>query len=350
MLKVGLVGCGRVSQRYIEVFRDEIKNAAVSAVCDPISAKAERVGRELNARPFSTIASMINEGGVDAAVILSESGYHSKHVNEVLSMGRHVIVEKPAALSSKEVIEDAARAKKKGLMYAPILQNRYNPAMRALKKAMDSGRFGKITLATVRLRWCRFQDYYEDGWHGTWKMDGGVINQQALHHVDALRWIAGPVHKVVASQGQLVNRLEAEDTSVALCEFESGAKGVIEATTAARPIDLEASISIIGDKGLAEIGGIALNKIEKWQFIDSLPEDALTPTQCSQIVPSGYGLSHGPLMQDIVDRLNKGSIEPPITGEDATHAIDLIHAIYHSVEVGGWVSMRDHPQSNRLGR
>jgi len=219
-----------------------------------------------------------------------------------------------------------------------------------LKKTYDEGRFGKIVLATIRLRWCRFQEYYEDDWHGTWAMDGGVINQQAIHHVDALRWICGPVNEVSAMQSNALNRLEAEDTTVATLRFENGALGVIEATTATRPEDFEASISVVGEKGFALIGGIALNKIERWQFIEQKPEDNTIPQEYSQEVPTGYGLSHGPLMQIIVDRLNNGIMEPPITGSDTVPTMQLVHAIYRSAELGAPVKLSDNPISERLGK
>jgi UDP-N-acetyl-2-amino-2-deoxyglucuronate dehydrogenase len=219
-----------------------------------------------------------------------------------------------------------------------------------LKEAYDEGRFGKITLATVRLRWCREQAYYEDGWHGTWKMDGGVISQQAFHHIDALQWICGRPSSVVAAQTNSINQLEAEDTMVATIKFLDGALGVIEATTAARPRDFEASLSLVGEKGLVLIGGIALNKIEMWEFVNSRSEDITIPSDFSEEVPTGYGLSHGRLIQEIVDRLSKGNINPPISGSDALPAVELVHALYRSVETANWVDLEDHPLSARLGR
>jgi predicted dehydrogenase len=241
-------------------------------------------------------------------------------------------------------------AQKRNLMYAPILQNRYNPAVRALKAAVDAGRFGRISSISVRLRWCRFQDYYDDGWHGTWRMDGGVINQQALHHVDALRWVGGAIAEVVSLQTKAVNQLEAEDTTSALVRFESGAQGIIEATTAARPIDFEASISVVGERGLAQIGGIALNKIVDWKFIDQNDADMELVKRASQEVPTGYGLSHGPLLNDIFDRIIANNYSSPISATDAASTLELIHAVYRSDELKSWVRLSDNPRSSRLGQ
>ena len=167
-------------------------------------------------------------------------------------------------------------------------------------------------------------------------MDGGVISQQTIHHLDALQWICGEVDEVCSSSGKMLNKLEAEDTMTALTKFKSGAMGVIEATTAARPEDFEASLSIVGETGMVEIGGIALNKINTWKFVHSTAEDEKIPSDYSNEVPSGYGLSHGPLLKEIIGRLKK-KYTPPISGTDCLPTISLVHALYASDESRSWV-------------
>ena len=230
-----------------------------------------------------------------------------------------------------------------------MFQNRFNPAIIQLREAWLAGRFGNLVTATIRLRWCRYQDYYEDGWHGTWAMDGGVINQQAIHHLDVLDWICGPIESVCAAEGNLANILEAEDTLVACVKFKNGALGTIEATTAARPKDYEASLSVVGDKGTVVIGGIALNKVEIWDFVSPSREDATVKIACSQEVPSGYGLSHGPLLEEIAARICSESGVLPIPAEEGMRTVSLVHALYASIEKGGWVSLCNKPMSVRLG-
>ena len=192
--------------------------------------------------------------------------------------------------------ELARLANEKKLMIGVAFQNRFNPAICCLRNAVQHKLFGRVISATIRLRLCRYQDYFEDGWHGTWSQDGGVINQQAIHHVDVLNWLIGPVDTVCATITNRLNKLEAEDTMVACLRFSDGALGTIEATTAARPRDFEASLSIVGENGMAQVGGIALNRIETWQFIKVEPEDDKIPERFSQEVPNGYGLSHGPML------------------------------------------------------
>jgi UDP-N-acetyl-2-amino-2-deoxyglucuronate dehydrogenase len=350
MQRIGILGCGRVSRRYLEVCRDELKDATVTVVCDLKHELAQSIAAELNAEATYSLESLLQKDNVDVIVILTESGKHGTHARQILEAGKHVIVEKPAAMLPDEVLMNEQLAAEKELMYAVIHQNRLNPALQVLKKHYDSGRFGKIVLATIRLRWCRYQEYYNDGWHGTWAMDGGVLNQQAIHHLDALEWICGPIDRVVAAQSNALNQLEAEDTTVATVKFVNGALGNIEVTTAARPEDFEASISIVGENGMVVVGGIALNQIETWKFVVPLPEDSSIPVQHSQKVPSGYGLSHGPMLQELVDRLNEGRLDPLVSGTDAVHCIQLSHAIYCSVEEGGWVQLVDNPLSSRLGK
>ena len=140
-----------------------------------------------------------------------------------------------------------------------------------LKKALDQGRFGKLIMGTVRVRWCRTQEYYDqDPWRGSWEFDGGVLCNQASHHIDLLEWMMGDIESVFAKGLTALADIEAEDTAVAVLKFRSGALGIIEATTATRPKDLEGSISILGELGSVEIGGFAANELKTWNFSEAL--------------------------------------------------------------------------------
>lgn len=351
MIRFGILGAGRVvKNRYVEVFRDELQNCRVVMVCDKVNEKSDEVAKLLNAEAVYQREELYNNSDIDVVLVATESGKHFKHSMEALQSGKHVIVEKPPALMPEEIISCEKYAKEKGLMFAVVFQNRLNPAMQILKKTYEEDRFGKIVLATIRLRWCRYQDYYEDGWHGTWAMDGGVINQQAIHHIDALQWVCGKISSVVAAQTNALNTLEAEDTTVGIVKFENNVLGVVEATTAARPEDFEASMSVVGEKGMVVIGGIALNKIHTWNFVEKRSEDEIIPSTYSQEVPTGYGLSHGPLVQKIVDLLSSGNTSPPITGTDTLDTMALVHALYSSSETGKWVRLKNNPMSERLGK
>jgi len=349
--RIALLGCGRVAQHYVKILTDyhPIDAFEVVACCDQIKDKAESTAASLGGDAFTDLDAMLESSKPDLVFVLTRSGDHDAHAQTVLEAGRHVIVEKPIALNPDKVAALDALAREKGLMFGGVFQNRYNPAMICLAEAMRRGRFGRIVTATVRLRWCRTQDYYEDGWHGTWKQDGGVANQQAIHHIDALNWICGPVEAVCASATKRLNQLEAEDTITAVAKFSNGALGTIEATTAARPEDFEASLSVVGETGMAQIGGVALNHIDLWQFVEPLGGDADVPEKFSQDVPTGYGLGHGPFMADLAERLSAGSIEPPISAGESVKAVELVHALYASAERDAWVKLSESPRSSRLG-
>lgn len=350
-MTVAIVGAGRVAQHYRTMLRAPgVSGWRMVGVCDLDAARADSLARHFACPSFADYHTMLDRSRPDLALVLTPSGLHHEHARAALERGVHVLVEKPIAMRPAQARELASLARDRGLMYGVVFQNRLNPAIRCLRDALRQGRFGTIVTATIRLRWCRYQDYYEDGWHGTWTNDGGVINQQAIHHVDALNWLLGPVAAVNAATANRLNRLEAEDTMVATVRFASGALGTIEATTAARPEDFEASLSVVGETGMAVVGGIALNKVETWRFVEPMPGDMDAPARCSQDVPNGYGLSHGPLLQQAIDALREGRIDAPVPADEGIATTAVVHALYRSEELGGWVSVADDAVSERLGR
>jgi UDP-N-acetyl-2-amino-2-deoxyglucuronate dehydrogenase len=350
-VKLAMLGCGRVAQHHRKILKsNHVGGFSISACCDPVLEKADDMARSFDATVYTEMEDMLATTDAVAVLVLTPSGDHYEHAKKVLESGRHAIVEKPITLIPEQCRELTEYAAENGLMYGVIFQNRYNPAVQHLKRTLELGRFGKLATATIRIRWCRYQDYYEDEWHGTWKMDGGVINQQAIHHVDALNWLFGPVKTVCATLGRQVNSPEAEDTMIAILRMESGVLSTIEATTAARPDDFEASLSVVGEGGTAVIGGIALNEIHTWTFVEPEAEDALVAEQYSQEVPTGYGLSHRVILQDYIDRLAEGRTDAPVSGTDGVRAVELVHAIYASCETTSWVDLADAPRSQLLGK
>lgn len=350
-IRIAAIGCGRVAQHYRKILdAGMVSGWQMVGFCDVLADRAADFAGHFGAQAFGCYEDMLDRCRPDLVLVLTPSGLHYPHTLLALERGLHVLVEKPITMLPSQARELDALARAKGVMYGVAFQNRLNPAIRCLREALDRGRFGRVVTATIRLRWCRYQDYYEDGWHGTWAQDGGVINQQAIHHVDALNWLLGPVDAVCAVTGNRLNWLEAEDTMVAAVRFKSGALGTIEATTAARPEDFEASLSVVGEKGMALIGGIALNKVETWRFIEVLSEDAEAPQKFSRDVPNGYGLSHGPLLQQVIDTLRAGGTEPPVPAQQAISTTELVHALYRSDELGGWISLASQPVSERLGK
>ena len=350
-IRIAIIGCGRVAQHYKRMFvSGVVSNWKLVGFCDILSDRSEYFAEHFKAKSFKNFESMLESEKPDLVLILTPSGLHYQHTKIAFNYNCNVLCEKPITMLPSQAEELKKIAFEKKLMYGTAFQNRLNPAIIALEKAIKDDRFGKIITATIRLRWCRYQDYYEDGWHGTWAQDGGVINQQAIHHVDAINWLLGPIESVNATITNRLNDLEAEDTLVAIMKFENGALGTIEATTAARPEDFEASLSVVGEKGMVLIGGIALNKIETWEFIEPNSADGSIPDQFSQEVETGYGISHGPLLQSVIDALQINNIDTLVSPDEAVNTARVVHALYKSDEDRCWVKLKDKPISKRLGR
>jgi UDP-N-acetyl-2-amino-2-deoxyglucuronate dehydrogenase len=350
-IRIVTIGCGRVAQHYKKILDSGVvTNWSMVGFYDILSERSKEFSQIFNTKSYESFESMLETARPDLVLILTPSGLHYQHTKIAFDYNCNVLCEKPVTMLPSQAEELKEIAQEKNLMYGTAFQNRLNPAIMALDRAIKNNRFGKIITATIRIRWCRYQDYYEDGWHGTWAQDGGVINQQAIHHVDAVNWLLGPIESVNATMTNRLNDLEAEDTLVAIMKFKNGALGTMEATTAARPKDFEASLSIVGEKGMVLVGGIALNKIETWEFVEPLQDDATISEQCSQKVETGYGISHGPLLQGVIDTLLDGRIDTLVSPEDAIKTAKVVHALYKSDEERCWVKLADNPVSNRLGK
>ncbi len=346
-LKVALMGCGRISKRHAAVLHDQAPGATLAAVCDIISARAESTGKQYDVPYFTSVARMIAAIQPDILAILTPSGNHSHHINLVAGTVPHIIVEKPLALTTTDIIDAHDACEQSGTTLTVVHQNRYNLPVLRLRQAIDENRLGNITLATIRVRWSRAQDYYTD-WHGTWKYAGGVLANQAIHHVDLLRLFCGPVDTVYAYAVTASVQAEVEDTLVAVLKFKSGALGTIEATTATRPVDLEGSLSILGDKGTVEIGGFAVNKMLHWEFIDKRPDDFEIACLCEN-PPNIYGFGHKAFYQDYIRHIQSNQL-PPISWQDGYNVVEVIEAIYESVETGAEVKVGSPTSHIRLGK
>lgn len=351
MLKFGLVGCGRISIRHAQLLGEgAIQGARLAAVCDIVAEKAEKVSQKYKVPPFSDMHEMMEREQPDVVVVLTESGYHARHVIELARHGKHIMVEKPMALTLSDADGMISSCDKAGIKLFVVKQNRFNVPVVKLREAMEANRFGKLVMGTIRVRWCRPQAYYDqDSWRGTWALDGGVLTNQASHHVDLLEWMMGEVESVFGVTSTALVDIEAEDTAVVALRFRNGAIGVIEATTATRPKDLEGSISILGEKGTVEIGGFAVNEMKTWNFVDAEPADEAVRTKYSVNPPNVYGFGHQAYYDHVVNAVaNDGP--NLVDGLEGRRSLELINAIYESVETGRQVYLRFNPTNVRLGR
>jgi UDP-N-acetyl-2-amino-2-deoxyglucuronate dehydrogenase len=350
-LKFGLVGCGRIVRKHAETLTGALKEKAqLAAVCDIKPERAKTTGEKYQVPYFTSYDDMLKSIDVDVITILTESGNHARHTIDIVNKYRkHIVVEKPMALLLDDADQMIRACDEAGVKLFIVKQNRYNLPVMKLREALEAGRFGKLVMGSVRVRWSRNQQYYDqDAWRGTWAMDGGVFANQASHHIDLLKWMLGnPVSVFAKSATQLVN-IETEDTGVAIITFENGTVGVVEATTATRPKDLEGSLSILGEKGTVEIGGFAVNEMKIWNFQDQQPQDTEVLKTYRQNPPDVYGFGHIKYLENVIDTINKKE-QALVDGLEGRKSLELISAIYESIETGKEVHLRFRPSRCRLG-
>lgn len=351
MLRFGLVGCGRIAKRHSELLgNNQILGARLQAVCDIHLDRARQIGEKFGVRYYSDMHEMMASGEIDVAVVLTPSGEHADNVIALAKYGKDIVVEKPMALTLDDADAMIKACDAQGCRLFVVKQNRFNVPVQKLREAVDDGRFGKLVLGTIRVRWCRTQDYYDqDGWRGTWAQDGGVLTNQASHHIDLLEWMMGEVESVFAKSTTALVNVETEDTAVVTVKFRNGALGVIEATTAARPKDLEGSISVLGEKGAVEIGGFAVNQMKNWAFVEPMKDDDKVLNAYSVNPPNVYGFGHQMYYEHVVDCIvNKRSAL--VDGLEGRKSLELIMAIYESIETGKEVFLRFRPSRCKLGQ
>jgi UDP-N-acetyl-2-amino-2-deoxyglucuronate dehydrogenase len=352
-LGFALVGCGRIAQRYSDIFASEyLANGRLIAACDVDQARADKLAARHGIPSYTDFHRMLAEleREIDIICILTESGRHAQHATELAAYGKHLIVEKPMALTLEDADRMIAACDAGGIKLFIVKQNRYNLPVRKLREALDQGRFGKLVMGTTRVRWCRRQDYYDqDSWRGTWALDGGVFANQASHHVDLLQWCLGQPTSVFARGRAALAKIETEDTGAAIITFANGALGLIEATTATRPVDLEGSLSILGEKGTVEIGGFAANKINIWRFEEPNAEDEEVVTRYRENPPNVYGYGHIAYLEHVLESVMNGS-PSLVDGLEGRKSLELITAIYESMATSRPIRIGFGERQSPLGR
>ena len=352
-LGFALVGCGRIAVKHAQLLGGgEIPGARLVAVCDIVPERAEALGAKHDVPHFTDMHEMMEVHGVDVDVVcvLTESGLHAEHTIALSRHGKHVVVEKPMALTLTDADAMITACDEAGVRLFVVKQNRYNLPVVKMREALEAGRFGDLVMGTVRVRWSRDQAYYDrDAWRGTWALDGGVFTNQASHHIDLLEWCMGPPATVFTRTRTALVDIESEDTGVAVITFKNGALGVVEATTATRPADLEGSLSLLGSRGNVEIGGFAVNQMRQWNFTEGLPGDAEGLEKYSENPPNVYGFGHVAYLRHVVDVLSNGA-PSLVDGSEGRKSLELIHAIYQSAETGTEITIGPDSHSGKLGR
>ena len=337
VMRFGLIGCGRVAPRHAESLLS-LPGARLIAVADVRATRAERFAAQYHAVAHTDYRDLLARPDVDVVNICTPSGLHAQMAIEAMQAGKHVIVEKPIALSLADADRMIGAARWCGVKLCVVLQNRYNPPMQDLKQVVESGLLGRLLLGNATVRWYRPQEYYEDGWHGTWAMDGGALMNQSIHHIDALQWLLGRPESVFAYSATLAHRMEAEDIGVASIRFHGGTLGVVEGSTVTYPENLEGSVTIFGERGSLKVGGTALNRKVMWKVAGELEHEKELLTREQVDPPSVYGTSHRAVIADMIEAILANRV-PKTDGREAKKSLALVLAMYESARTGQPVNL-----------
>ena len=345
-VKVAVIGCGRVSGHHCRSIA-ETEGVELVAVCDLIREKANVYRDQFGAKAYDNYHRMLIENPqIDTVAIITPSGMHYEHALDIISRYRkNIIVEKPTFMRPSQVREVYARAASAGVQVFAVFQNRHNLAVKRVLHGLAHGELGQLRSVAVRVRWCRPQRYYDLApWRGTFSMDGGCLTNQGIHHIDLLRRMGGEVRRVCSIHKTLGADIEVEDTAAAAIEFENGAIGALEITTAARPIDYEASLSLVCENGLAQIGGIAVNELQVYT-----PDPEACAKNSEDFSGNVYGHGHVKIYEEIVAFFQKGQ-KYPVPYEDTLATIQLLNSFYLADEAQTWIGVTAAGDSARLGR
>lgn len=325
----GLIGCGRISKNHLESIK-ALSGARLVAVSDVKEEALSAAVAKYSCQGYSDYRDLLLNPEVDIINICTESGLHAQIAIDAMKAGKHVLVEKPMAMSLAEADAMIATAQRMGVKLGVVHQNRFNTAIVKLRQALEDSKFGKLTHASAVVRWNRNDEYYlQAPWRGTWAQDGGCLMNQSIHNIDLLQWMMGPVESLFAYTATNMRNIEAEDLGMVLLKFKNGALGAIEATTTIYPKNLEETLSVFGSTGSASIGGIAVNKIEIWRF-DGENETAVVAQQDKE-PPNVYGFGHADIIKDFMEAISENR-DPAVSGLEGRKALEIILAVYHSVK------------------
>lgn len=337
-IRFAVIGCGRIASKHFEAISKHSADASLVAVCDTDPRALEAGVTATGARGFSSLEQLLAESDCDTVVLCTPSGLHPAQTIEVARSGRHVVTEKPMATRWSDGLEMVKACDEAGVRLFVVKQNRRNATLQRVKRAVERGRFGRMYMVVINVFWQRPQAYFDSAkWRGTWEFDGGALMNQASHYVDLVDWLVGPVESVQAYVATLARNIQVEDTATVGVRWRSGALGSINVTMLTYPKNLEGSITLIGESGTVRVGGVAVNRIEHWEFSAGEPED-LDIGSASYETSSVYGFGH-PLYYENVIATLRGEAEPDTDGREGLRSLELLIASYLSARDGRRVAL-----------
>jgi predicted dehydrogenase len=332
MINFAIVGMGHIANKHIEAIQNA-EGAQLFAICDTNSERLNMIQDE-HVKKYTDLEKMLGDNKeIDVVSICVPSGLHARLTKIVAEHKRHIIVEKPMSLKLEDAEQMIQYASENNVKLAVVHPNRFRPAIQKLKAQMDSGAFGRLSHANATVRWNRNQAYYDQAeWRGTKEFDGGVLMNQAIHDLDLMLWLMGPVESVQAMAATRLRKIETEDVAAAVVQFKNGALGVIEAATTVYPKNLEESLAVFGETASVKISGRTANFVETWDIEGVSEEEAEDVRVSVKLDPFGKP-GHQCIVEDMVLAIQEDR-EPIVTGEDGLAPVKLILAILESAETG----------------
>lgn len=343
-MKYALIGCGRIAMNHVKAVMNN--RLEFAAVCDIIPEHMETLlakhGLQENdgIQRYTDYKEMIEKVQPELIAIATESESHAEIALYCIDHGIHLIIEKPIAMSIQDADEIIRRAEEKGIKVSACLQNRFNVAVQEMRKALEEGRFGKLSHGSVHIRWNRSESYYAQApWRGKWASDGGALMNQCIHGIDLLRWMMGDeVDEVYGVTRQRFHTyLEAEDVGMAVVKFRNGAIATIEGTTNVYPQNLEETLYLFGEKGTVKLGGKSTNNIDVWEFADETEADDQNKG-LEEATSNVYGNGHTSLYKDMIDAIENDR-QPYVDAVAGRNALEMVLAIYKSQKEGQAVKL-----------
>ena len=338
-MEYALIGCGRIAANHIHAALNN--HLHIAAVCDVVPEAMEsllaRHGLEKDAsiKRYTDYKKMLEENDLQLISIATASGLHTQTALDCIDAGVNLIIEKPMTLSLADADEIIRRSSEKGVKVSPCQQNRFNTAVQETRRALEAGRFGRLSHGSVHVRWSRNRDYYgQASWRGTWAQDGGCLMNQCIHGIDLLRWMMGDqVDEVYGvTRRQFHNYLQCEDVGMAVVKFHNGAIGTIEGTTNVYPKNLEETLYLFGETGTVKIGGTSANNIDVWDFADEGEADRKNKG-LKEVTTNVYGNGHTRLFADMIDAIEQDR-RPYVDAVAGRNALEMVLAIYQSAATG----------------
>lgn len=348
-IRVALVGCGRISRNHFTAINALSPDLQLVAVCDSVPARFDAIPWKDLPNVSSSVARYVRleqmleahaagANPIDLAILATPSGLHASQGMKCARSGVHVVTEKPMATRWQDALDLVRTCDEEHVRLFVVKQNRFNPTLRLVKRALDERRFGRIFLVGINVFWQRPQSYYDsDRWRGKWELDGGALMNQASHYVDLLDYFVGPIESVHAMTATLARRIEVEDTATLNVRWRNGALGSVAVTMLAYPKNIEGSLMILGEKGTVRVGGVAVNTIERWDFAEAKDWDGEVES-ANYDVASVYGHGHQPYYRNVIETM-RGATEPQTDGREGLRSLEVLIAAYLSARDGRTVSL-----------